>query len=45
MASTKPPPRRAGDIPRRVLGRTGVEVTVMGLGGYHLGLIKGARLA
>jgi aryl-alcohol dehydrogenase-like predicted oxidoreductase len=45
MASTKQPPRRAGDIPRRVLGRTGVEVAAMGLGGYHLGLIKGARLA
>ena len=45
MASAKPPPRRAGDIPRRILGRTGVEVTAMGLGGYHLGLIKGARLA
>jgi aryl-alcohol dehydrogenase-like predicted oxidoreductase len=32
-------------IPRRLLGRTGVEVTALGLGGYHLGLIKGARLA
>jgi len=37
--------RRAGDIPRRALGRTGVEVTAMGLGGYHLGLVKGARQA
>ena len=45
MSAAKAPPRRAGDIPRRVLGRTGVEVTAMGLGGYHLGLIKGARLA
>jgi aryl-alcohol dehydrogenase-like predicted oxidoreductase len=37
--------RRAGDVPRRPLGRTGVEVTALGLGGYHLGLIKGARQA
>jgi aryl-alcohol dehydrogenase-like predicted oxidoreductase len=37
--------RRAGDIPRRPLGRTGVDVTAIGLGGYHLGLIKGARQA
>jgi len=36
--------RRAGDIPRRPLGRTGVEVTALGLGGYHLGSI-GAGLA
>jgi len=36
---------RAGDIPRRPLGRTGVDVTAIGLGGYHLGLIKGARQA
>jgi uncharacterized protein len=39
------PHRRAGDIPHRVLGRTGVEVTAMGLGGYHLGLVKSAREA
>jgi aryl-alcohol dehydrogenase-like predicted oxidoreductase len=32
------------DIPRRSLGRTGVEVTALGLGGYHLGTI-GVRLA
>jgi predicted aldo/keto reductase-like oxidoreductase len=29
-----------GDIPRRPLGRTGVEVSIMALGGYHLGLVK-----
>src|SRR3989441_12306171 len=45
MRAVGPRPRGAGDIPRRVLGRTGVEVTAMGLGGYHLGLIKGARQA
>jgi len=32
------------DIPRRPLGRTGAEVTALGLGGYHLGTI-GVRLA
>lgn len=26
-----------GQIPRRPLGRTGVEVSILGLGGYHLG--------
>jgi aryl-alcohol dehydrogenase-like predicted oxidoreductase len=30
----------AGDIPRRPLGRTGAEVSIMALGGYHLGLVK-----
>jgi predicted aldo/keto reductase-like oxidoreductase len=32
-------------IPRRPLGRTGVEVTAMGLGGYHLGTIQSRREA
>ncbi len=27
----------AGTVPRRPLGRTGVEVSMLGLGGYHLG--------
>lgn len=45
MTTQAPPHRRAGDIPRRALGRTGVEVTAIGLGGYHLGLVKGARQA
>jgi aryl-alcohol dehydrogenase-like predicted oxidoreductase len=27
-----------GKIPRRKLGRTGVEVSIVGLGGYHIGL-------
>ncbi|MFN0120127.1 MAG: aldo/keto reductase [Blastocatellia bacterium] len=30
----------AGGIPLRPLGRTGVEVTAIGFGGYHLGMIK-----
>lgn len=33
------------EIPRRPLGRTGVEVCVLGLGGYHLGLVKSRREA
>ena len=45
MTSEKTRQRRSGDIPRRGLGRTGVEVTAIGLGGYHLGTIKGARQA
>jgi len=36
---------RTGEIPRRKLGRTGVEVCAMGLGGYHLGLVKSQREA
>lgn len=30
----------SGQIPRRSLGRTGVEVSALALGGYHLGLVK-----
>jgi predicted aldo/keto reductase-like oxidoreductase len=32
-------------IPRRPLGRTGVEVSALALGGYHLGLVKTQREA
>src|ERR671912_1621701 len=32
-----------GEIPRRTLGRTGVEVSALGLGGYNLGLMKSKR--
>ena len=34
-----------GEIPRRALGRTGVEVSALALGGYHLGLAKSEREA
>ena|ERR1700691_2274114 len=27
----------AGEVPKKPLGRTGVQVSAMGLGGYHLG--------
>lgn len=33
------------EIPRRPLGRTGVEVSALALGGYHLGLVRGEREA
>src|SRR4051812_6771482 len=29
---------KGGTMPRRKLGKTGVEVSMVGLGGYHLGL-------
>jgi uncharacterized protein len=32
-----------GEMPRRPLGRTGVEVSALALGGYHLGLVKSER--
>jgi uncharacterized protein len=34
MASNRNP------IPRRPFGRTGLDVSILGLGGYHLGLVK-----
>jgi predicted aldo/keto reductase-like oxidoreductase len=41
MASRK----SSGEIPRRPLGRTGVEVSALALGGYHLGHVKTRREA
>jgi predicted aldo/keto reductase-like oxidoreductase len=41
MATTK----NGDPIPLRPLGRTGVEVSILGLGGYHLGTVGNSRLA
>jgi aryl-alcohol dehydrogenase-like predicted oxidoreductase len=35
----------SGEIPRRAFGRTGVEVSALALGGYHIGMIKSEREA
>jgi predicted aldo/keto reductase-like oxidoreductase len=35
----------SGPVPHRPLGRTGVQVCALGLGGYHLGLVKSQREA
>lgn len=37
--------KKTGVIPRRTLGATGVEVSILGLGGYHLGSAKSAKEA
>src|SRR5687767_9020764 len=37
--------REPGPMPRRSLGSTGVEVSALGLGGYHLGIASGEREA
>ena len=31
---------KSGDIPRRNLGRTGLKVSIIGLGGWHIGIQK-----
>ena len=42
---TKTTAQHSGEIPRRALGRTGVEVSALALGGYHIGLAKSVREA
>ena len=37
--------KNSDPIPRRLLGRTGVEVSILGLGGYHLGTMESKREA
>lgn len=36
-------PKARGPIPRRKLGRTGEQVSMVGLGGYHIGVQREAR--
>lgn len=40
IASAAPTIAVAGKVPRRALGKTGVEVSILALGGYHLGTLK-----
>jgi aryl-alcohol dehydrogenase-like predicted oxidoreductase len=37
--------KSSGEVPRRMLGRTGVEVSALALGGSHLGETKSKREA
>ena len=32
-------------IPTRILGKTGVSVTIIGIGGYHIGKARDPKLA
>src|ERR1700758_3468982 len=49
IASAAVPPQMrnsdAAQIPRRPLGRTGEQVSIIGVGGYHLGTLKSSDLA
>lgn len=43
MSNTKNHNKGSGEIPRRPLGRTGVEVSALALGGYHIALAKSKK--
>lgn len=43
--STEKTKRSWGEVPRRALGRTGEMVSMVGLGGYHLGIPRSERTA
>src|ERR1700678_1202399 len=49
IASAAVPPQMtnsgAEQIPRRPLGKTGEKVSIIGLGGYHLGTVQSSELA
>jgi predicted aldo/keto reductase-like oxidoreductase len=49
IASAALPPRMtnssAEEIPRRAFGKTGEQVSIIGLGGYHLGTVQSSDLA
>jgi uncharacterized protein len=38
--ATAEPPINASDIPRRPFGKSGVQVSALGMGGHHLGEVK-----
>ena len=40
QAGLAPPPTTSTQMPQRPLGQTGVKVSLIGLGGYHLGIPK-----
>src|ERR1700682_4743687 len=49
IASAAVPPQKtnsgADQIPRRPLGKTGEQVSIIGVGGYHLGTVQSSDLA
>src|ERR1700686_2846312 len=49
VASPALPPRMTNNgtdqIPRRPLGKTGEQVSIIGLGGYHLGTVQSREFA
>jgi aryl-alcohol dehydrogenase-like predicted oxidoreductase len=40
-----PPPSPDGSVPKKTLGRTGIQVSALGIGGYHLGSAKTDQVA
>ena len=40
MAQTNQSSNGSGDVPRRSWGRTGLETSIIGMGGYHIGSAK-----
>ena len=44
-SDTVPPQSSGGTVPKRTLGRTGVQVSALGLGGYHLGSANTLQVA
>ena len=40
-----PAPSTDGSVPKKPLGRTGIQVSALGLGGYHLGSAKTDQIA
>ncbi len=44
-AGKSPAPGLDGSVPKKTLGRTGIQVSALGLGGYHLGSAKTDQIA